>query len=260
MVLSQNEATLAKVNSIKIGIEKALYIAEKLRNEFIYNMAKLEGNTLSFAEAETVIYGTSVAGKQMSEIHQIEQIRDSWNELIAQIKNNSFSINKYNFCNFNYIVANGENHDALGGFRKNEVAISGTNFLPPLAIELDAQYQELLKKIEKMCPMQAGLTFFMEASRNQFFGDGNKRSSQLMMNGILMSYGYAPFTISPEDEVSYRTELIKFYESHEAYPFYAFLQKQQAKVLTRFRIDSVTKQQIAQQGKTKPAVRTFSGR
>lgn len=250
MALFSNNST-DQITTPLIGTEKAIFIAEKLRSEFIFNMAKLEGNTLSFAEAETVIYGVSVAGKKMSELHQLEHIRDSWDELLAQVKTGSFNTSKYNFCNFNYIVAQDENHDAIGGFRKNEVAISGTDYLPPLAIELDARYQDLLQKIKDMSPVQAALTFFMDASRNQFFGDGNKRSSQLMMNGILMTNGYGPFTISPKDEVEYRTHLIEFYKSNNPCRFYNFLLQQQSKILSRFRVESLSSQKAKQQGTTK---------
>lgn len=222
----------------KVGKTKALFIAEQLRNEFIYNMAKLEGNTLSYAEAETVIFGTSIAGKKMSELHQIEHIRDAWDELIQQVKDNTFTVNKRNFCLFNYLVARGENSDSIGGFRINEVAISGTEYMPPLAIELEAKFEDLLRFIEPYTPTDRALAFFMEAARNQFFGDGNKRSSQLMMNGILMSNGYSPFTISPKDEVEYRTLLIDFYENHKFPKFRDFLLGQQDKILKRFRISA----------------------
>lgn len=238
------------MSSPLIGMVKALYIARKLRNEFIYNMAKLEGNTLSFAEAETVICGTSVAGKRMFELHQIEHIRDSWDLLIEQVKCGAFNTTKYNFCNFNYLVAEDENEDSRGGFRQNEVAISGTEYLPTLAVELDAKYQELLQKIEGLPPLKAGLLFFMEGARNQFFGDGNKRTSQLMMNGILMSNGYAPFTIFPKDEVAYRSKLIEFYETGNGEAFYQFLLQQQAKVLKRFRLDEVSQEKLRQAGQT----------
>lgn len=45
----------------KIGFNQALFIATKMRAQFIYDMAKLEGNTVSYAQAETIVNGQSVA-------------------------------------------------------------------------------------------------------------------------------------------------------------------------------------------------------
>lgn len=56
----------------KIGVESALFVAQKMRDELIYNMAKSEGSTLSFAETSSVINGISVGGKRMEDIAQKE--------------------------------------------------------------------------------------------------------------------------------------------------------------------------------------------
>lgn len=233
-----------------IGKERALRIAQKLRNEFIYNMAKLEGNTLSYAEAETVIMGTSVAGKKMSELHQIEHIRDAWDELLEQIKTDTFVLSKYNFCHINYIVSEGENEDSRGGFRRDNVAISGTEYLPPMPIELNACFEEMQDTIKDESIPDKALDVFMISSKNQFFGDGNKRTAQLMMNGLLIGAGYAPITISPKDEVEYREHLIHYYETDEKKDFKIFLLKQQTKVLQRFRLGDDSPQVLV--GQTKP--------
>jgi Fic family protein len=214
-------------------------------------MAKLEGNTLTYAEAETVIYGTSVAGKKMFELHQIEHIRDAWNELIEQVRNNSFNYSKYNFCNINYIVAEDENHDSRGGFRKDNVAISGTDYIPPLPIELDAIFNEMIERVEKLSADVKAIDIFMEASKNQFFGDGNKRTAQLIMNGILMMNGYAPISINPKNETEYRDNLIRYYETGEKESFRTFLLSQQAKIMHRFRIDSISEKEIIESASTK---------
>lgn len=241
-----------------IGKEKSLFIAKKLRNEFIYNMAKLEGNTLSFAEAETVIYGTSIAGKRMSELHQIENIRDAWNEVINQVENKEFNFRKYNFCYINSIVARGENNDAIGGFRKENVAISGTEYMPPMPLELNLLFDEMHIWINKDSLIaEKALDLFMEASRTQFFGDGNKRTSQLMMNGILMSEGYSPITINPKDEVEYRTLLINYYETNNKEEFREFLYKQQEKIMDRFQINKLQKEKIPLVGQTQKLNKKF---
>ncbi|KGF22834.1 filamentation induced by cAMP (Fic) family protein, partial [Oligella urethralis DNF00040] len=87
-----------------IGKEQALFIAHKLRDELIFNMAKLEGNSLTFAETQTVIQGISVAGRPINDLNQVINIRDGWDELINQIKTDTFKVDKENFVLMNKIV------------------------------------------------------------------------------------------------------------------------------------------------------------
>ena len=56
-------------------------------------------------------------------------------------------------------------------------------------------------------------------TRNQFFGDGNKRTALLMMNETLFRMDYAPITITKSREVEYRTALIGYYEAQSNIAF-----------------------------------------
>ncbi|MFD1244831.1 Fic family protein [Paralysiella testudinis] len=197
-----------------IGRELALFIAHKMRDELIFNMAKLEGNTLTFAETQTVIHGISVAGKRMSELHQIEHIRDGWDEIIRQVESNRFGVDKDNFILINSIVARGENPQ-LGQFRTRPVSISGTEYMPPLPMLLSDAFRNMSEHYHRTPGMERAFDLFLDTARNQYFADGNKRTGQLMMNGELMSRGYAPITISPKNETRFHENLIGFYESGE---------------------------------------------
>ncbi len=205
-----------------IGQELALFIAHKMRDELIFNMAKLEGNTLTFAETQTVIQGISVAGKPMSELHQIEHIRDGWDEVIRQVKSNRFTVNQDNFILINSIVARGENPQ-LGQFRTHPVSISGTEYMPPLPMLLNDAFRNMMERYHAVENIGRALDLFLDTARNQYFADGNKRTGQLMMNGELMSRGYAPITISPKNETQFRDNLIRFYESADKAEMIDFL-------------------------------------
>lgn len=205
-----------------IGKERALFIAHKMRDELIFNMAKLEGNTLTFAETQTVIHGISVAGKPMFELHQIEHIRDGWDKIIEQVKKNHFTVNQDNFILINSIVARGENPQ-LGQFRTQPVSISGTQYMPPLPMLLNDAFRNMMVHFNATENIERALDLFLDTARNQYFADGNKRTGQLMMNGELMSRGYAPITISPNNEMRFRDALIRFYESADKAEMMLFL-------------------------------------
>ena len=55
---------------------------------------------------------------------------------------------------------------------------------------LNLVFENGLQEINKISnPIEKAFTFFLFGALNQFFFDGNKRTSRYMMNGILMSNG-----------------------------------------------------------------------
>ena len=52
---------------------------------------------------------------------------------------------------------------------------------------------------------------FLNLCKNQYFGDGNKRTAQLIMCGLLILNGYAPFSINFKD-IEYSKDLVNFYD------------------------------------------------
>jgi hypothetical protein len=196
-----------------IGKKESLFVASKMRDELIYHMAKSEGNTLSYAETSTVISGISVGGKKMFELKQIENIRDGWDEIINQVKTNSFNLSKQNFIHINSIVAKDENPE-LGGFRTKQLFISGTKWQPTLPLLLDKDFEHHTHLWNENFDVNLkAYDIFLGSARSQFFADGNKRTAQLIMNGYLMQEGYSLFSISPENDVEYKEKLIGYYEN-----------------------------------------------
>lgn len=201
----------------QIGIQNALYITQEHQYELVFNMAKAEGNSLTFEEASKVIQGISVGGKRMSELHQIEHIKSGWDCVIDLVRRNAVHLCKEMFIYLNSIVAEGENAHP-GDFRQKQVLISGTTYIPPVPHSLPTTFQQMLQQYEEDSIVDekiAAMDLFLDTARHQFFLDGNKRTGQLVMNAVLISKGYAPFTFAPEDDAEFRKLLIHFYETGE---------------------------------------------
>lgn len=213
----------------KIGVEQTLFLARRMRDEIVYNIIKLEGNTLSFAETSSVIKGISVGGKPMIELRQVENTRDGWDAIISQVRDDEFELTKENFVHINLLLARGENIEP-GDFRTRQVLIAGTAYMPPLPMLLSTQFREMIAAFEKSTEPHKAYDIFLDSARNQFLADGNKRTGLLMMNGYLMQSGFAPISIAPEAEVQYKDELIIFYETGDKAPMYEFLRAQQSRL------------------------------
>lgn len=76
-------------------------------------------------------------------------------------------------------------------------------------------------------PKTAAFNSFLEIARNQIFNDGNKRTGQLMMNGILMANNLHIVTFPDSLLQEYVTKLISFYETGEKKEMLKFLNQRQ---------------------------------
>jgi Fic family protein len=57
------------------------------------------------------------------------------------------------------------------------------------------------------------IVYFLFGAKSQFFYDGNKRVSRLMMNGILLNNGYPILNIKVKDKLEFNKMMINFYDT-----------------------------------------------
>ena len=68
-------------------------------------------------------------------------------------------------------------------------------------------------------PYAKALVSLLGISYIQPFEDGNKRTSRLMANALLMAYGCAPLSYRSVDENAYREATLVFYELNSIVSF-----------------------------------------
>lgn len=209
-----------KINKINFNIlecftpnkELFVFLADKDRIDFIYNTAALEGNAMTYPEVQTLLEGVTVGGHKLSDEQQILNQNDSVNLLLEMIKKEEFKINKLTLLKLHEKVAFKE---ALswGVFRNANVRIGGTEYLPPKSSELDKIFDEGIKELKKIThPIIRAITYFLFGAKCQFFYDGNKRTSRLMMNGILLKNGYPILNIKVKDKLEFNKQMLEFYD------------------------------------------------
>ena len=218
-----------------VGRDKALYIARRMQPEFVFNMAQLEGNPYTFPEVQTTLSGITVGGHKISDQNQVLNIAAGWSVIIRQVATNTFAVNKDNLIHINTLIAKDEAL-SVGNFRDGQVSISGTEYQPPRAGEaLEKAFLLLLQHYQQTSDIAVrAFGVFLDAARAQFFYDGNKRTGQLMMNGILLSAGYAPAVIFADAQLEYNQKMLSFYQSGNKDEMISFLRKQYERVLEKF--------------------------
>jgi len=222
MLFSRNKSYEDIVPALEI--KRLIMLVRKLSSDVVFNMANLEGNPFTYPEVQTLLEGITIGGHKVSDEQQIYNIRNGWNYLFETVSKNNVELNINIFNKFNNIVAKDE---ALfsGAFRTGQVRIAGTEFIPPKAEELEDIFKNELPKLIKRCESKTDLAFeiFLWGALNQFFYDGNKRTSRLVSNMVLISKGQGIFNIKAKDRLQFNTLMVEFYNTREADNIFEFL-------------------------------------
>lgn len=105
--------------------------------------------------------------------------------------------------------------------RKRRVGISGTNYKP-----LDNEFQ-IKEALDAMCQLvnkeesvfAKALLILVLISYIQPFADGNKRTSRIISNAILLDNRYCPVSFRTIDSIDYKKAMLIFYEQNNITAF-----------------------------------------
>lgn len=192
---------------------------ERLVIELSWKSSKIEGNTYTLLETEKLILENKKAvGRSENETRMILNHKDALN-FVRENSKEFTAINRANLEKLHSILVKGM---GVGfGLRKVPVGITGVKYQP-----LDNVYQigeaveALSAAIDKMPTAYAkSLLAVLGISYVQPFEDGNKRTSRLTANAILLGHDLAPLSYRSVDETEYRQAMIVFYELNSIVPF-----------------------------------------
>ncbi|WP_252230646.1 Fic family protein [Clostridium sp. ZBS15] len=202
---------------------KLIILTKKLLPDMVFNMASLEGNPFTYPEVQTLLEGITIGGHKLSDEQQVLRIRDGWNFIFESVNKDKINIRKELFDSLNGIVAKDE---ALisGSFRTGQVRIGGTDFIPPKAEELEnIFYKELPILIERsQSSIDLAFDIFLWGALNQFYYDGNKRTSRLVSNLILIFNGQGVFNVKVKNRLEFNTLMVDFYNNHDGDKIFEF--------------------------------------
>jgi len=190
-------------------------MAKKDKIDYIYNTSALEGNLMTYPEVATLLEGVTVGGHKLSDEQQILNQNRSVDLLLSIIKKGDFFLDKKTLLELHSKVAFEESL-AWGKFRSSGVNIGGTSYKPPSVKELDTVFENGVKETKRVKhPIVRAVTYFLFGAKCQFFYDGNKRTSRLMMNGILLESGYPILNIKVKDKLEFNKKMIAFYDGED---------------------------------------------
>lgn len=196
----------------KIGLYNALFILNYMFEELIYDISLTEGNQMTLLETAHTLSGKAPKNARIKDVILVTNLKKGFDYILNKIKENNFYFNKDTFCTVNRLVASNDNFDNLGGFRRYNIKITGTKHTGIEVENLDISFFETINKYHD--DKREGIKIidlFLNLCKNQYFGDRNKRTAQLIMCGLLILNGYAPFSINFKD-IEYSKDLVNFYD------------------------------------------------
>ncbi len=179
--------------------------------EFTHNSTAIEGNTLTLIETKVVLEdGISVGGKALREIYEVVNHRKAF-RYVKQCIQEGLPLSEKIVKDIDALVM--KNIIVGGIYRNEEVFISGASHTPPARNEMYFQiknfFADLMYK-KDLNPIELAAWTHAEFVRIHPFQDGNGRTSRLIMNYQLMSYGFLPISIAKENRLNYYNALDKY--------------------------------------------------
>lgn len=179
--------------------------------ELTYTSNAIEGNTLSRQEtAQVVEKGITVEGKSV--VEHLEAINHAKAfEFISNLNlKNMKDITEAVIRRIHQIILQNIDSQNSGAYRSVPVRIVGSRVVLPNPLKIPGLMKEFVKWLQtaKVNPVMVALQAHFKFVSIHPFVDGNGRCGRLLMNLILMTYGYPPAIIGKEE----RGQYIKYIE------------------------------------------------
>lgn len=198
------------IDKYNLTLEQNIFLAKKLIVENIYNSAKLEGCNVTFPDTQTILDGVSVSNLKISDIECILNLRDAWKFLLSNIEK-PFDLGLV--CKINSYIARNEALE-WGVLRNGSVGISGTDYVPSIPVK-----ENVTKEINNINSInnvtEKAIRYFLWGMRSQLFWDGNKRTSTLCANKILIAAGKGILSVKEQDLREFNRRLTEFYDTND---------------------------------------------
>lgn len=204
-------------NNLPAAIQKKEL--ERLVIELSWKSSKIEGNTYTLLDTEKLILENKEApGHDKEEARMILNHKNAFNFILknaSQFK----TITRKNLQELHSVIVESLNVNL--GFRQTPVGVLGSKYRPLDNIhQITEAVDNLGAAVSRMTtPYAKAVIALLGISYIQPFEDGNKRTSRLMANALLLAHNCAPLSYRSIDENEYREAVLIFYELNSISPF-----------------------------------------
>jgi len=196
-----------------------IFLAKRNIVDYIWKSANLEGIGVTYPDTQAIYNGMAVSGYTIEDINAINDLKHAWQFLLDNINEalNLALVKKVHMILGKYTIIN------AGTFRRDEVRIGGTDWIPELPDEKKAE-SELGNILEsKTVPISKALDLTLYLMRAQLFYDGNKRIAMLIGNKLMIENGQGIISVAQKDIKDFYKLLASYYETGDQSDLKQFL-------------------------------------
>lgn len=217
----------------KLESDALINIRRYFKIKQIYNSNAIEGNKLNIGETRQVVqFGLTITGVSLKDQAEAKNLSHALDYLEDLIKRVDPPISEIDVRQIHDLVLKGVDDNNAGRYRTVDVEISGSKYIP-------AHHYEISQEMELYSTWIKGITssigeigsesalIYAAIAHTWFvmihpFIDGNGRVARLLLNLLLMRFGYPIAIITKEDRYRYYDSLEQA-QTSDLTPFIALL-------------------------------------
>lgn len=226
-VLTEIKNKQKKLKELLTNTNNQKEMIKWLKTELAYTSNAIEGNTLTRKETELVIdNGITSTSKPLRDYIEAVNHAKAFEKIITFLEQDN-NINENFILNLHKIILTGLDNDNAGFYRNCRVRISGSTVIMPNPIkvpDLMSEFYNWLNENMNNEPITAILAHLKFVSIHPFV-DGNGRCARLLMNTILLKFGFTPIIIRPTDRKKYLSVIEQFQLKGDDKPYTIFMLK-----------------------------------
>lgn len=220
-------------------------IMQKFRLDWNYHSNNLEGNSLTYGETKALIlFGITAQGKPLKDHFEITGHNEAINWILEIVKDETPLTEKFIRELHTLLLKETSYKEAqtpdgkptrrkieVGKYKtqpNHVVTVTGETFYFATPEETPAKMEELIewfrreKEQPDVNPIILAALFHYRFIRIHPFDDGNGRVARILMNFILMHFGYPPVIIKTENKENYYA-VLRLADADELAPFIEYI-------------------------------------
>ncbi len=191
---------------------------EKLVIDLSWASSNIEGNTYSLLETENLLtYNQTAKGKDFLDAQMILNHKEAIEYIRTTLDYKKLT--RQSVLELHQILVKNLGVDT--GFREHLVSISNSSFIPcDNKFQIISYFDDILEKINKTkSVLEKAIACNLLFAFLQPFSDGNKRTSRMLGNAILLSFGLIPISFVNTPKEDYIKAILYFYELQKPHFF-----------------------------------------
>ena len=191
--------------------EQNIFVARRSIIDYMYKSARLEGIGVTYPDTEAIFNGMNAAGISLNDAIAVNNLKYAWQFVLDNI---DCPIDYPYICRINQVVGGDNLVVRAGSIRNVPVSVGGTEWKPEMPDESIIK-EEIADIQAAESPTCRAVTLMLYLMRRQMFFDGNKRTSMLAANHVMISNGCGIISVPVECQREFSIQLVRFYETNE---------------------------------------------